>query len=233
LKDGVPVQTTWADIQVGDLMLVKENESFPADLVVLSTYFESGVCFIETSSLDGEKNLKPKSAIGDTLEFYHIDRITAEPISLDAGKPNQALYEYEGSLTLNSRRILLNSKQLLLRGAYLRNTKWIVGAVIYTGEDTKIMRNAEPARNKTSRIEETMNKYIIGIFVIQIALCGIMAGLSYIWLSRHAQNAFYLDYSDNMSPVGDSLLIIFTYFLLLNTMIPISLIVSLEFVKLF
>jgi phospholipid-transporting ATPase len=43
---------------------------------------------------------------------------------------------------------VLNGKGLLLRGAFLRNTEWIIGVVTYTGEDTKIMRNAEPARIK-------------------------------------------------------------------------------------
>lgn len=60
------VKTTWADIKVGDLMFISENEMFPADLIVLSSYFESGSCYIETSSLDGEKNLKQKSAIKET-----------------------------------------------------------------------------------------------------------------------------------------------------------------------
>jgi phospholipid-transporting ATPase len=35
---------------------------FPADLIVFSTSLEGGLCFIETSSLDGEKNLKPKGS---------------------------------------------------------------------------------------------------------------------------------------------------------------------------
>jgi phospholipid-transporting ATPase len=39
---------------------------FPADILVLGSVFESGVCYIETSSLDGEKNLKPKSALAET-----------------------------------------------------------------------------------------------------------------------------------------------------------------------
>jgi len=42
---------------------------------------------------------------------------------------------------------LISAKQLLLRGAYLRNTEWIVGVTVYSGLDTKIMRNAEAGRN--------------------------------------------------------------------------------------
>jgi phospholipid-transporting ATPase len=45
---------------------VEENEAFPSDLLVLGTSIPSGVCYIETSSLDGEKNLKNKSSIKET-----------------------------------------------------------------------------------------------------------------------------------------------------------------------
>ena len=58
------------DIKVGDLVLVKENEFFPADLVVLSSSFANGICFIETASLDGEKNLKPKMSTKETCDKF-------------------------------------------------------------------------------------------------------------------------------------------------------------------
>lgn len=48
----------WSEIKVGDIVKVKENEVIPADLILISTNSEDGKCFIETSSLDGEKNLK-------------------------------------------------------------------------------------------------------------------------------------------------------------------------------
>jgi phospholipid-transporting ATPase len=35
---------------------------FPVDLVLLSSSNEGNVAYIETASLDGEKNLKPRSA---------------------------------------------------------------------------------------------------------------------------------------------------------------------------
>jgi phospholipid-transporting ATPase len=44
---------------------------FPADIMVLGTAYESGVCYIETSSLDGEKNLKNKSALLETQQLYN------------------------------------------------------------------------------------------------------------------------------------------------------------------
>jgi len=72
---------------------------------------------------------------------------------VDAEPPNQELYKFEGSLNINDDKDgakPADSKQLLLRGAFLRNTEWILGIVVYTGMDTKIMKNAEAGKAKTS-----------------------------------------------------------------------------------
>lgn len=34
----------------------------------------------------------------------------------------------------------LGPDQVLLRGAQLRNTQWVVGIVVYTGHDSKLMQ---------------------------------------------------------------------------------------------
>ncbi len=52
-----------------------------------------------------------------------------------------------------------------MRGAKLKNTKWIAGIVVYTGEDTKIMKNADKSKYKVSNIETETNKFIISIFI--------------------------------------------------------------------
>lgn len=59
----------WSEVLVGDFVKVIQNETFPTDLVVIKSSAEDGACFIETSSLDGEKNLKPKLALTDTLAW--------------------------------------------------------------------------------------------------------------------------------------------------------------------
>jgi phospholipid-transporting ATPase len=71
--------------------------------------------------------------------------------------PNMDLYRFEGSFDINGRKIGAGAKQLLLRGAFLRNTEWIIGVTVYSGLDTKIMRNAEASRVKQSFMEATMN----------------------------------------------------------------------------
>jgi hypothetical protein len=39
-------------------------------LIVLNTSILGGNCYIETASLDGEKNLKPKNSHPDTISWF-------------------------------------------------------------------------------------------------------------------------------------------------------------------
>ncbi|CAD8112753.1 unnamed protein product [Paramecium primaurelia] len=237
LKNRVATNSTWAELSVGDYILVKKDESFPADLIVLSSSIESGACYIETSSLDGEKNLKPKSAILESQQLYkEIEGYCEDQIRVEAQVPTQNLYELDASLFLpvdgKEKKFQLTAKQLLLRGAFLRNTDWIIGLVVYTGQDTKIMRNADASRVKSSEIERIMNILILGILVVQIILSIITAAFSSAWLHNYGSDSWYLEYTD-FQPNLLSFYAFFSYILLYNTMIPISLIVSLEFVKVF
>ena len=50
----------WKDLEVGQIVKVMKDEYFPADIVLLSSSEKSGICYIETKSLDGETNLKHK-----------------------------------------------------------------------------------------------------------------------------------------------------------------------------
>ena len=40
----------------------------------------------------------------------------------------------------------LSDAQLLLKGADLANTEWVVAVCVYTGKDTKIMMNSQKGR---------------------------------------------------------------------------------------
>lgn len=60
-KGGKFVRSDWKDVRVGDLVKVNKDQFFPADLIlVTSSDFRKGQCFIETKNLDGETNLKSK-----------------------------------------------------------------------------------------------------------------------------------------------------------------------------
>ena len=108
---------------------------------------------------------------------------------------------------------------------------------MYTGHDTKLQQNMMKRKYKESHIEKTTNRYIILIIAIQFCLCVAAAIASGLWVSNNIHKHSYIRYdpSYNIYDKGgiQGVLSYFTYFLLLNTMLPISLIITLEILKLF
>jgi len=76
------------------------------------------------------------------------------------------LYKFEGTLLINGTPIPLNVDQMLLRGSHLRNTEYIYGLSVFTGHETKIMKNSVKFRSKFSKLEIATNIYIIIIMFL-------------------------------------------------------------------
>lgn len=233
LKNGKWTEVQWKEIFVGDFIRIKNEERFPTDILVLSTSYKKeskGACFIETASLDGERNLKPKCAIPEVMNL--IDQKGYEGLEgkVICSHPNPHLHSYDGVIELDGKQYAINAKQLLLRGASLRNTEYIEGLVVYTGHDSKVMKNSENARNKTSKMESLMNNLIMRLLILQalLYLAAMVGFLAWnISVHKNYQNFWIYDFNFYL----EAFLMIFTYFILFNTMLPISLIVTLELVK--
>jgi phospholipid-transporting ATPase len=94
-----------------------------------------------------ETNLKIKQASPKTASLTSPRLVNALRGSLRSEHPNNSLYTYEGTLNLITgegfpQQIPLGPDQMLLRGAQMRNTPWAYGLVVFTGHETKLMRNA-------------------------------------------------------------------------------------------
>lgn len=59
---------------------------------------------------------------------------------------------------------------MLLRGAQIRNTPWAYGLVVFTGHETKLMRNATAAPIKRTALEKQVNVQIVFLFGLLLAL---------------------------------------------------------------
>ena len=135
-EDGGWKKFEWKDIFVGDLVKVSKEEFFPADLILLGSSYEDGVAYIQTSSLDGEKNLKPRLSFKETQALVGGGEVMRVIGSMNLGPPNPDLYEASGTISIGGdSRLNIEEKQFLLRGAVLKNTDWVIGIVAYTGKD--------------------------------------------------------------------------------------------------
>ena len=178
----------------------------------------------------------------EVVENFNIEGI------IQCDMPNPSLYMLNGKANINlsgkKNEFPLDGKNLLLKGAKLRNTEWIVGIIIYTGHNCKIMKNARDAILKMSSVEKLLNKLLIGIFICQATFSFLSAIFHYVFYKMMGKLIFqsdefktaeeakysYIDYLPFKIAI-DSILSFFTYLLLLNTMIPISLVITLELVK--
>jgi phospholipid-transporting ATPase len=243
-RHGAWVEAKSETLQLGELIVVRDDCSFPADLVIVESSGNEGMCFIETGTLDGEKAPKNKTANIGSLgvlkvsedEYRNGFKIGG---TCKANPPSQDLNKLEGRFNIQytdqsghevRKQIPLDGSLLLPKGALLRMTKWIIGFVVYAGHNTKLIKNSGGSRVKYSYIERLMSRLLVFILLLQMIFCIVCAGLNNLYWYRVVRYHPYLP-GLSISAVVDSIIAYFSYLLLLNTMIPISLIISLELTK--
>lgn len=224
----------WVNVVVGDVVKVNNEESFPADLLILSSSEPEGLCYIETANLDGETNLKIKQAKTETAPLVSpsslVDELSHAQILSE--QPNSSLYTYEGTLTnlRSHNKLPFSPQQLLLRGATLRNTQWINGVVIFTGHETKLMRNATAAPIKRTDVERIINLQIIALFSILITL-SLVSTIGNIAMSKAQENSLSYLYIEGANIGLVFFKDILTFWILFSNLVPISLFVTVEIIK--
>ena len=226
--------TKWINVAVGDIVRVESEESFPADLVLLASSEPEGLCYIETANLDGETNLKIKQAIPETANLVSPSELSRLTGRVRSEQPNSSLYTYEATLTMQAgggeKELPLAPDQLLLRGATLRNTPWIHGIVVFTGHESKLMRNATATPIKRTAVERRLNVQILVLMGILIALSIVSSVGNVIVLSTEKSKLAYLFYG-NTPAASQFFQDILTYWILYSNLVPISLFVTIDFVK--
>jgi phospholipid-transporting ATPase len=224
----------WINVHVGDIVKVMNEEAFPADLILLGSSEPEGLCYIETANLDGETNLKIKQSKPETSHLVNPRDLVNELANSEilSEQPNSSLYTYEGNLKNfgGVNQIALTPEQLLLRGANLRNTQWVHGVVIFTGHETKLMRNATATPIKRTDVERIINLQIIALFFILIVLCLVSSLGNVIKVSVDSDNIGYL-YLANVNKASLFFKDILTYWILFSNLVPISLFVTVELIK--
>ncbi|XP_060196781.1 phospholipid-transporting ATPase 3-like isoform X2 [Lycium barbarum] len=235
LQDQKWVDVPWKKLQAGDIVRVKQDEFFPADLLFLASTNPDGVCYIETANLDGETNLKIRKALEKTWDYVSPEKVSAFRGEVQCEQPNNSLYTFTGNLIIQKQTLPLNPNQLLLRGCSLRNTQYIVGAVIFTGQETKVMMNSMKIPSKRSTLEKKLDKLIIALFSALLCMCLLGAIGSGIFINK---KYYYLRFESGSEPQSDpdnrfvvAVLTMFTLITLYSPIIPISLYVSVEMIK--
>ncbi|URE36999.1 ATPase, class [Musa troglodytarum] len=203
----------WRKLQVGDIVRVKQDGFFPADLLFLASTNPDGVCYIETANLDGETNLKIRKALEKTWDYLAPEIADKFKGEIQCEQPNNSLYTFTGNLIIESQTLPLSPNQILLR----------------------VMMNSMSVPSKRSTLERKLDKLILTLFGGLFMMCLIGAIGSGVFINRkYYFLGLFDDVEGQFNPNNRfvvTILTMFTLITLYSTIIPISLYVSIEMIK--
>ncbi|XP_054127488.1 phospholipid-transporting ATPase IH isoform X2 [Melozone crissalis] len=240
IQHGKLVRKQSQKLRVGDIVMVKENETFPCDLIFLSSSRGDGTCFVTTTGLDGESSQKTYYAVQDTKAFHNEQEIDALHATIECEQPQPDLYKFVGRINVYHDRNEpiarpLGSENLLLRGATLKNTEKIFGVAIYTGMETKMALNYQSKSQKRSAVEKSMNVFLVVYLGILVSKAVINTVLKYAWQSDPFRDQPWYNQKTEPEKKRNLFLQAFTDFLafmvLFNYIIPVSMYVTVEMQK--
>ncbi|KAF8393599.1 hypothetical protein HHK36_021843 [Tetracentron sinense] len=235
--DGIFGYKPWQKIRVGDVVRVEKDQFFTADLLLLSSSYDDGICYVETMNLDGETNLKIKRSLEVTLPLVDDLAFKNFTAKIRCEDPNPNLYTFVGNLEYDHQVYAIDPSQILLRDSKLRNTSYVYGVVIFTGPDSKVMQNSTKSPSKRSTIERKMD-YIIYFLFTLLVLISLISSIGFAvktkfempdWWYLQPQNTTNL--YDPTKPALSGIFHLVTALILYGYLIPISLYVSIEVVK--
>lgn len=196
MRKGRLAQERWSAVQVGDVIRMDNNQFVAADVLLLTTSEPNGLCYIETSELDGcvdcllfssiiyvfrlfpfcnssffrfdrETNLKCRQCLVETAVMGQDDVLLGEfDGEIVCETPNNLLNKFEGTLMWKNQAFSLDNDKIILRGCVMRNTQWCYGVVIFAGKDTKLMQNSGKSKFKRTSIDRLLNFLIIGVSLV-------------------------------------------------------------------
>uniref|UniRef100_A0A8C9ZL64 Phospholipid-transporting ATPase n=1 Tax=Sander lucioperca TaxID=283035 RepID=A0A8C9ZL64_SANLU len=203
-------------LRVGDVILMKENETFPCDLILLSTSRDDGTCYVTTASLDGESSHKTYYAVQDTKAYNTEEEVDTIHATIECEQPQPDLY-----------KSVQHTIHMLCAS--------LLAVAIYTGMETKMALNYQSKTQKRSAVEKSMNAYLVVYLCILIGKALINTVLKYAWQADPNRDEPW--YNDRTETERQRHIVIraFTDFLafmvLFNYIIPVSMYVTVEMQK--
>uniref|UniRef100_A0A8C2XN10 Phospholipid-transporting ATPase n=1 Tax=Cyclopterus lumpus TaxID=8103 RepID=A0A8C2XN10_CYCLU len=224
----------WMNVQVGDIIKLENNQFVTADLMLLSSSEPLNLVYIETAELDGETNLKVRQALTVTGDLGEdVEKLADFNGEVRCEPPNNRLDRFMGTLTYAGQKYPLDNEKVLLRGCTLRNTQWCFGLVLFGGPETKLMQNCGKTTFKRTSIDRLMNVLVLCIFGFLAFMCTVLAIGNCFWELNEGSNfTAFLPRQDGNEATFSAFLAFWSYVIILNTVVPISLYVSVEIIRL-
>uniref|UniRef100_A0AAY5ETF2 Phospholipid-transporting ATPase n=1 Tax=Electrophorus electricus TaxID=8005 RepID=A0AAY5ETF2_ELEEL len=180
--------------------------------------------------------------VGDIIKLENNQFVTPKDVcyfgetekwEVHCEAPNNRLDKFTGTLSVQGAAYALDNERIILRGCTLRNTEWCFGLVLFGGPDTKLMQNSGKSTFKRTSIDHLMNVLVLFIFGLLALMCTALAIGNSIWEHQEGTSfTAFLPRQEGANADFSSFLSFWSYVIILNTVVPISLYVSVEILRL-
>ena len=213
---------------VGQVVLIKAGETSPADLLLLACSGADDLCYVNSRDLTGLRSPQVKKPVKETQRVLKHRELAkaAKRVSKLEGEvavslPDPDFNVFSGKIKLKGfpTAAKLTPTNLFPQKAQLQVAAWALGLVTYTGPDTKASLNGARQSRKVTALEKRVNRLVLLLFPLLLIPVVISATVG----------SFSTKYDEETSGYFDKLV---NFTLLYNNVIPISLFVSLDVVRL-
>nr|XP_040137239.1 phospholipid-transporting ATPase IB-like isoform X6 [Ictidomys tridecemlineatus]XP_040137240.1 phospholipid-transporting ATPase IB-like isoform X6 [Ictidomys tridecemlineatus] len=199
-------------------------------MILISSSEPQSMCYVSTANLDGETNLKIWQASLEVAGIIKEGQLVNLDGKIECEEPDRQFNNFVGTLYLRGKSpISVGPDQMLLRGTQLKNTQWIIGVVIYTGFETKLMQNSIKSPLKRSQVEKVTNMQILILLLLLFVISAVSCVGATIWNKMYLENIWYMGIS-GITP-HNHVFDILVFIILYHNLVPISLLLTLETVK--
>lgn len=222
-NDFAPVKSK--NILVGQFIKVKENQTVPADMILIATKNQESA-FLDMTRLIGVASLKEKRPIEHLSkkiqvsegEFFGIGALKGD---VKVTEPTLSYLSFYGTIKEenNPNAMTLTTTNLLFSGGKLKGVQSVLGFVVYCGIESRMMLNTNSFKRKSSsRMEEMVNTWVLYILGL-LALFVLGSVLGFYYFNNYTTNDYQI-----LEPV-------ITFILLYNNIIPISLFMVIDIIR--
>ena len=229
-RDGEFRQMHARDIRVGDVVKMSEDALVPSDILFIGSDQDAGLAYYSEANLNGETAVKTMQCHPAFDHHHAIEQLESGSWSIDVGKPDRDLTRFDARLKKGNEFWPITIHHMLLRGVSTHYTENIIGIVIRTGHDTKVMQNMKRPPAKMTQFDRNLNKILIIVFCFKLLLC---LGCTFAGVAFDNGSTFKV-IEDLYPGYGQSWGEYFVqYFILYSYLFPPSMQVTIEIIRLF
>lgn len=241
------------DLQKGDWLVAERDKEVQADVVLMraKTYHKdrlicSNHCFVETSNIDGESNLKKRHAIaipskypcaraqqqikpihGENENCPCFEHFVENLHSFELKDTGDNYNDFECDINFEGRLLIANERNALLRGSILRNTESCICLVVGVGKETKQARSLYRSKKGKTLFDARMDTMLGTVLLLYALMMAVTIVFGAIFLTANSGNEYL-----RINSIGWSLVkVFFSNYILYIYLIPLSLYVMLEVIR--